>query len=276
MLQHMNIEDVSLDSYSLSALEFVERSLRSKGYRTKEKLNAAELIYAYRLNRAVSRGRDLTLVKRLDPLRSAQPIEPTPSRAELDYMYETTLASQYPSSASTPAPVPPIPQMVVDEQPELQVKDSEPITLLDPLRVTYSFALNEEPQTMEIKDLHMLSSKKIHRLLISLKCSTNHLDKLVIEDVKVALKLKIEEETALDTSRVMAHPKRMRIKGRTQTLCPKFSAIGKAKNLSYLRILLEGLEGPVNCLEQEAYDLVHARIQVIEAKLQKRLRQRLN
>ena len=76
MLQHMNIEDVSLDSYSLSALEFVERSLRSKGYRTKEKLNAAELIYAYRLNRAVARGRDLTLVKRLDPLRSAQPIEP--------------------------------------------------------------------------------------------------------------------------------------------------------------------------------------------------------
>ena len=46
---------------------------------------------------------------------------------------------------------------------------------------------------MEIKDLHMLSSKKIHRLLISLKCSTNHLNKLVIEDVKVALKLKIEE-----------------------------------------------------------------------------------
>ena len=25
-------------------------------------------------------------------------------------------------------------------------------------------------------------------------------------------------------------------------------------------------KGPVNCLEQEAYDLVHARIQVIEAK----------
>ena len=64
---------------------------------------------------------------------------------------------------------------------------------------------------MEIKDLHMLSSKKIHSLLISLKCSTNHLEKLVIEDVKFVLKLKIEEETALDTSRVMAHPKRMRI-----------------------------------------------------------------
>ena len=87
----------------------------------------------------------------------------------------------------------------------------------------------------------MLSSKKIHTLLISLKCSTNHLDKLVIEDVKVALKLKVEEETALDTSRVMAHPKRMRIKGRTQTLCTKFSEIGKVKNISYLRIILDGL-----------------------------------
>ena len=62
MFQHMNIEYVSLDSYSMSALEFVKRSLRSKGYLTKEKLNVAELIYAYRLNRAVSRGRDLTLV----------------------------------------------------------------------------------------------------------------------------------------------------------------------------------------------------------------------
>ena len=154
--------------------------------------------------------------------------------------------------------------MVIDEQRELQVKDSEPVTLLDPLRVTYSFSLNEEPQTMEIKYLHMLSSKKIHRLLISLKCSTNHLDKLVIEDVKGALQLKIEQETALDTSRVMEHPKRMRIKGGTQTLCLKFSAIGRVKNLSYLRILLEGLEGPVNYLEQEAYDLVQERIQVIE------------
>ena len=139
MLQHMNIEDVSLDSYSLSALEFVERSLRSKGYRTKENLNAAELIYDYRLNRAVARGKDLTLVKRLDPLKSAQPIELTLSRAELDYMYEITLATRYPSSASTTAPMPPILQMVVDEQPELQVKDSEPITLLDPLKVTYFF-----------------------------------------------------------------------------------------------------------------------------------------
>ena len=84
MLLHMNIEDVSLDSYSLTALEFVERILRSTGHQTKENLNISELIYAYRLNRAVVRGRDLTLVKHLDPLRPAQPIEPTPYRAELD------------------------------------------------------------------------------------------------------------------------------------------------------------------------------------------------
>ena len=72
MFQHMNIKDVSLDSYSLSALDFVERSLRSKGYHTKKKsLMMLRLIYAYRLNRAVARGRDLTLVKRLFPLRSA-------------------------------------------------------------------------------------------------------------------------------------------------------------------------------------------------------------
>ena len=67
----------------------------------------------------------------------------------------------------------------------------------------------------------------------------------------------------------MEHTKRMRIKGRTQTLCSKFSAIGKVKNLSYLRILLEGLLGPVNCLEQEAYDLLQAKIQVIEAEAAK-------
>ena len=61
----------------------------------------------------------------------------------------------------------------------------------------------------------------------------NHLDKLTIEDVKVSLKLNIEEETALDTYRVSEHPKRLKIKGRTQTLCPKFSAIGRYKK-SYL------------------------------------------
>ena len=156
--------------------------------------------------------------------------------------------------------------MVVEEQPDLQIKDSKPIIQLDPLRVIYSFADNEEPQTMEIKYLHKLSSKIIQMLLISLKCSTNHLDKLAIEDVKGALKLKIEEETALDTYRVSAHPKRLKIKGRTQTLCPKFSAIGSIKNLTYLQVLLEGLEGPVNSLEQEAYDLVQARIQEIKAR----------
>ena len=72
-------------------------------------------------------------------------------------MYETPLASQYPSSASTLAPVPPVPPMVVEEHPELQVKDSKPIILLDPLRVTYSFSLPmKNLKLMEIKDLHML------------------------------------------------------------------------------------------------------------------------
>ena len=156
---------------------------------------------------------------------------PFTSRAELDYMDEKTLSSQYPSSVSTPTLVPLVPPLVVEEQPNLQIKDFEPIIHLDPLRVTYSFVDNEEPQTMELKDFHRLSSKTIQRLLIFLMCSTNHLDKLAIEDVKVALKLNIKEETALDTYRVNAHPKRLKIKGKTQTLCPKFSAIGSIKIL---------------------------------------------
>ena len=119
---------------------------------------------------------------------------------------------------------------------------------------------------MEIKDLHMLSSKTIQMLLISIKYSTKHLDKLGIEDVKVALKLKIEEETALNTYRVSAYPKRLKIKGRIQTLCPRFSAIRSIKNLTYLQVLLKGLEGLVNSLEHEAYNLVQAMIQEIEVK----------
>ena len=76
-------------------------------------------------------------------------------------MYETTLASQHPSNASTLEIVPPIPPMVVKEHPDLQIKDSKPIIQLDPLRVIYYFVDNKEPQTMEIQDLHKLSSKTI-------------------------------------------------------------------------------------------------------------------
>ena len=66
--------------------------------------------------------------------------------------------------------------------------------------------------------------------------------------LKLLLKLKIEEETALNTYRVSAHPKRLKIKGRTQTLYSRFSTIGSIKNLTYVQVLLEGLEGLVNSL----------------------------
>ena len=41
------------------------------------------------------------------------------------------------------------------------------------------------------------------------------------------------------------------------------------QNLSYLRIVLDGLEEPTNSLEQEAYDLVSKRIADLEKEKMK-------
>ena len=93
---------------------------------------------------------------------------------------------------STTAPVPPIPPMVVEEHPESSNKRfNEPIIQLDPLRVIYSFALQRRNLKLwRLKIFISYQQRQIQMLLISLKCSTNYIEKLAIEDVKVALEVK--------------------------------------------------------------------------------------
>lgn len=74
-LHNMTLTDESLDRSRLEYIEYVEGQLRSKGERTTEKLEAAELLFAYRLNRKALWGDDLNQVTRYNPLSSSSTLE---------------------------------------------------------------------------------------------------------------------------------------------------------------------------------------------------------
>ena len=81
--------------------------------------------------------------------------------------------------------------------------------------------------TLEVSKLHAHNSKFIEGVLGKLKMSTNYLDKLALNQVTCALELKIREETALVTHRVMNHPIMFVFKGNTQTLRHRFKEVSK-------------------------------------------------
>ena len=262
----------SLMLYPLKNLEYVERRLRSEGLRSEEKKEATDLIYAYRLNIAAESGKDLTKVK---PIWSSQPMKPFTDRATADALakrtqaYEQHLIDNPPGTQFVHPPIEESTPQVPIEEPitEEQLQSSRKV-FLNPLRVIYTTPNNVE-MTLEVSKLHAHKSKFIEGVLGQLKMSTNYLDKLALNQVTCALELKIREETALDTHRVMNHPKRFVVKGNTQTLRHRFKDVSKIQNLSYLRIVLNGLEKPTNSLEQEAYDLVSKRIVDLEKEKMK-------
>ena len=50
IMHHLSLDDESLSRAKLDYLTYIERKLRFKGWKTKVKSEAAELIYGYRLS----------------------------------------------------------------------------------------------------------------------------------------------------------------------------------------------------------------------------------
>ena len=67
IMHHLNLDDESLSRAKLEYLMFIERKLIFKGLKTKEKSEAAELIYAYRLSIMALRRGDPNAVRRQYP-----------------------------------------------------------------------------------------------------------------------------------------------------------------------------------------------------------------
>ena len=57
-MHHLSLDDESLSRAKLDYLTYIERKLRFKGWKTKVKSEAAELIYGYRLSIMALRGGD--------------------------------------------------------------------------------------------------------------------------------------------------------------------------------------------------------------------------
>ena len=67
IMHHLSLDDESLSRAKLDYLTYIERKLRFKGWKTKVKSEAAELIYGYRLSIMALRGGDLNRIQRQYP-----------------------------------------------------------------------------------------------------------------------------------------------------------------------------------------------------------------
>ena len=114
----------------------------------------------------------------------------------------------------------------------------------------------------------MLSSDQIQELFVLLKKSMNRLDKVGLKDVHDALKRKHAQETELDTSRVKGYPQMIRVFGHSQYVFLKFSDINQVTSIGHLKMFLKGLDAPTNSLEQQAVDLLKARLEELSTSIE--------
>ena len=101
-----------------------------------------------------------------------------------------------------------------------------------------------------------------------LKKSTNRLDKVGLKEVQNALKRKRAQETELDTGRVKGNLKMIRVFGHSQYVFLKFSDINSVTSIDHLKMFLKGLDSPTNSLEQQAIDLLKARLEELSTSIE--------
>ena len=111
-----------------------------------------------------------------------------------------------------------ITDLTVDaEIPEYLIeKDTEVITLTEPLRFKFKMANNTGMEIVNGSHIQMLSSDHVQELFLHLKKSMNRIDILGLRDVHEALRQKCAKETELDTNRVRANPKKIKVFGHSQ------------------------------------------------------------
>ena len=257
IMHHLSLDDESLSRAKLDYLTYIERKLRFKGWKTKVKSETTELIYGYRLSIMALRGGDLNRIQRQYPKFN----QPTQEGADEKDLEKWNLDYAH-------LPEMQITDLTIDAQvPEdLTEEDSEAITLTEPLRFKVVNITGIE--MLSGSDLQLLSSDQIQELFVLLKKSTNRLDKVGLKDVQNALKQKRAQETELDTGRVKGNPKMIRVFGHSQYVFLKFSDISQVTSIGHLKMFLKGLDAPTNSLEQQAVDLLKARLEELSTSIE--------
>ena len=233
-LHNMTLSDECLDRNHLEFLKYVESQLRCKANRTNEDQAAAELLYAFRLNRAIKVS--LSTLKKEPRL----------------YMRPVYTVKEDGSEVI---------EEVADSKPHIRFKNDKPWFTFQKARGGLA--------KVTVESLKENNSEAIFRVLSMIKRSTFKADKLYLEAIEKIYRDKLQEEAVNNTSRVQGFPKRITVYMFSKKASLEFEGIKTINSTAYLTEMLKKLEDPppVNALEVEARDLVKARLELISEEL---------
>ena len=234
ILHNMTLSDKFLDISHLEFMKYVESQLICKANITSEDRAAAELLYAFRLNKAIKVCMS-TLKK-----------EP---RLYLNPIYTVR----------------------EDGSEELEeIADSKPHIKFKKDKAWFTFLKSRGGQVkVSIQSLKENNSEAIFRVLSMIKRSTYKADKLYLEVVENIYMDKLLDESVNDTSRVQGFPKRIIVYMFSKKASLEFEEIKSINSTAYLSEMLKKLKDPphVNALEVEAKDLIKDRLELISEEL---------
>ena len=233
-LHNMTLSDECLDQSHSEFMKYVEGQLRCKANRTKEDQAAAELLYAFRLNKAIKVDRSTLEREPRIYLRPVYTIKEDGSE---------------------------VLEEVADSKPHIRFRNQEPW-------FTFQGARGGLVK-VTLESLKENNSEAIFRVLSMIKRSTFKADKLYLEEIERIFKNKLNEEAVNNTSRVQGFPKRITVYMFSKKASLDFEGIKTINNTAYLTEMLKKLDDPppVNALEVEARDLVKARLNLITEEL---------
>ena len=241
-LHNMTLSDECLDQSHSQFMMYVEGQLRCKANRTKGDLAAAEMLYAFRLNKAIKVDRST--------LEKAPRFYSRPVYTVKDDGSEVL-------------------EEIADSKPHIRFKGQEPWFTFPKARG----GLVKVP----VESLKENNSESIFRALSMIKRSTFKADKLYLEAIEKIHRDKLNEEAVNNTSRVQGFPKRIIVYMFSKKASLSFEGIASINSTAYLTEMLKKLEDPppVNALEVEARDLVKARLELITEELRQLRAERL-
>ena len=233
-LHNMTLSDECLDKSHSDFMKYVEGQLRCKANRTKEDQAAAEMLYAFRLNKAI----------KVD--------QSTLEREPRIYLRPVYTVKEDGSEVL---------EEVVDPMPHIRFRKQEPW-------FTFQGARGGLVK-VSLESLNENNSEAIFRVMSMIKRSTFKADKLYLEEIERIFKNKLNEEVVNDTSRVQGFPKRITVYMFSKKAALDFEGVKTINSTAYLTEMLKKLEDPppVNALEVEARDLVKARLELITEEL---------
>ena len=233
-LHNMTLSDECLDQSHSDFMKYVEGQLRCKANGTKEDQAAAEMLYAFRLNKAIKVDRS------------------TLEREPRIYLRPVYTVKEDGSEVL---------EEVADSMPHIRFRKQEPW-------FTFQGARGGLVK-VSLESLKENNSEAIFRVLSMIKRSTFKADKLYLEEIERIFKNKLNEEAVNDTSRVQGFPKRITVYMFSKKAALDFEGVKTINSTAYLTEMLKKLEDPppVNALEVEARDLVKARLNSITEEL---------